>query len=185
MKVVIGLGNPGEKYTKTRHNIGFMAVDRIKQDGQDFRNFVEKKKFLSLISEGYIDRNKVLLIKPLTFVNNSGEAVYLLKKFYNLGPKDFIIIQDDSDLPLGKLKIKTGGSGAGHKGIASVNSVLENYTRVLIGVRDFDRDKGKKSLDFVLDKFPKSKIEIIEEKIKAASDAVNQLIADDSIDIGK
>ena len=130
MYLVVGLGNPGEEYSKTRHNIGFMAADEI-HSRYNFTPF--KSKFEGLIAEGTIDNNKVLLLKPQTFMNLSGNSVSKVAKFYKIPVQNIVVIHDDKDLALGKLKAKNGGSAGGHNGLKNIDSHLTNqYNRIRI-----------------------------------------------------
>lgn len=135
MKMLVGLGNPGAKYEKTRHNIGFRFLDTLtKSEGLQFaaapRFCAETATFQNH------DGNKVLLVKPLTFMNNSGEAVGQLAKFYQIEPEDISVVYDDLDLPSGKIRIKAGGGHGGHNGLRSLNLHLSNtnYVRIRIGI---------------------------------------------------
>ncbi len=132
MLVVAGLGNPGASYAGNRHNIGFMAADAIAR-----RHFFSpwRNKFKSLVAEGEIGGEKVLVIKPQTFMNVSGEAVGEAMRFHKLQPSDLIVLYDELDLPPGKLRVKTGGGAGGHNGIRSIDSHCGNaYRRVRLGI---------------------------------------------------
>ena len=132
MLIVAGLGNPGSKYTGNRHNIGFMAVDAIQQR-QGFSSW--SKKFKAEIAEGEIGGERILLIKPQTFMNLSGEAVGEAMRFYKLAPKDIVVIYDELDLPAGKARIKTGGGHGGHNGIKSIDAHCgKEYRRLRLGI---------------------------------------------------
>lgn len=146
MKLIVGLGNPGEKYTKTRHNIGFCVIDNMAQKegiGFDFDQKSESEV-------GEIAEAK--LAKPQTFMNNSGEAVSKIKNFYKIDDDDIIIIHDDVDLEIGKIRISLGGSSAGHKGVQSIIDHLgtDNFWRVRVGV---GRDEKIPTEDWVLMNF--------------------------------
>lgn len=132
MIIIAGLGNPGSQYEDNRHNIGFMAVDAIHRKGS-FSPW--SKKFKAFISEGEIGNEKVLLIKPQTFMNLSGEAVGEAMRFYKLGPGDIIAIHDELDLPAGKVRIKTGGGHGGHNGLRSLDAHCgKDYKRLRLGI---------------------------------------------------
>jgi len=155
MKLIIGLGNPGKKYEKTRHNIGFVVVDEVISNFQ-FSIFKQFPKFKSQISKGNIKDKKIIFAKPQTFMNNSGEGVRALIDFYKIDPEnDLIIIHDDKDIPLGTIKIQKDKSAAGHNGIKSIIQHLgtQNFTRVRIGVAPEDPRKIGNTADFVLKKF--------------------------------
>lgn len=136
MIILVGLGNPGEKYAKHRHNVGYMAVDAI-ADAHGFG--APREKFQAEIREGFLSgpngREKALIMKPLTYMNESGQAVQKAAQFYKLSPEDFVVFYDELDLAAGKLRIKTGGGAAGHNGIRSIDAHLGNdFRRVRIGI---------------------------------------------------
>jgi len=134
MKMLVGLGNPGSKYEKTRHNIGFRFLDLFaKSEGLSFSS---SPRFHADTATTIMNGEKVLLVKPQTFMNNSGESVAPLAKYYNIEPLDITVVYDDLDLPSGKLRIKSGGGHGGHNGLRSINQHLPNadYTRVKIGI---------------------------------------------------
>jgi PTH1 family peptidyl-tRNA hydrolase len=132
MRVIAGLGNPGAQYAGNRHNIGFMAVDAIHRK-LPFGPWT--RKFKSEISEGEIDGEKVLLIKPQTFMNLSGEAVGEAMRFYKLQPSDIAVFHDELDLPAGKVRMKTGGGHGGHNGLKSLDAHCgKDYKRVRLGI---------------------------------------------------
>ena len=117
MKVIVGLGNPGKDYEKTRHNVGFMVIDEI---ANKLGISGGKEKFDSLLLEDFVGREKVVLVKPLTFMNDSGRAVRRIMDFYSLDPGDIIVIYDDVDIDLGKLRIRKNGSAGTHNGMKSI-----------------------------------------------------------------
>ncbi|MDY6407943.1 MAG: aminoacyl-tRNA hydrolase [Pseudomonadota bacterium] len=130
--LLVGLGNPGTEYARTRHNVGFMAVDEIVHR-YSFPVFREKGK--GVFSSADIRGQKILILKPSTFMNLSGEAVLGFCSFYKLTPKDIIVFHDDMDLPVGKVKVKRGGSSGGHNGLKSIDTHIgADYLRVRIGV---------------------------------------------------
>ncbi|MBO0905925.1 aminoacyl-tRNA hydrolase [Jiella sonneratiae] len=133
MLLIAGLGNPGPKYAGNRHNIGFMAVDEIARQA-NFPAF--SKKFSAEIAEGAIAGEKVLLVKPQTFMNDSGRSVGEAVRFYKLEPKDVVVIHDELDLAPGKLRVKTGGGHGGHNGLRSIDAHLatKDYRRVRLGI---------------------------------------------------
>ena len=132
MKLIVGLGNPGSKYASNRHNVGFMAVDQI-HDHYDFSPW--RKRFSGETAEGRIGRNKCLLLKPLTYMNESGRSVGEALRFYKLDLDDVIVLYDEIDLVPGKLKAKCGGGNAGNNGLRSLTSHVGNeYHRIRIGV---------------------------------------------------
>jgi len=132
MQLFVGLGNPGAKYTRNRHNIGFMAVEAI-GEGHAFGPW--KAKFRGRVAEGTLGGEKVLLLKPETFMNRSGEAVGEAARFYKLGPGDITVFHDELDLAPGKLRVKRGGGHAGHNGLRSIHAHLgADYARVRLGI---------------------------------------------------
>lgn len=133
MKLIVGLGNPGKDYEKTRHNIGFLAVDKLAEDlGID----ITKNKFRALYGEGNCKGEKVVLIKPLTYMNLSGESLSQAIQWYKPNLEDIFVIYDDMDLPVGKLRLRTKGSAGGHNGIKSLIQHLgtQEFNRIRIGV---------------------------------------------------
>lgn len=149
MYLIAGLGNPGSQYELTRHNIGFIIVDAIYKHW-NFELFSKKADFS--IASGTINNNKAMLIKPCSFMNNSGIPVAKIKNFYKLSLDNIVVIHDDADLKFGRIKVKKGGSSAGHNGLKSIDSFIGNdYWRLRFGV---GRPEGQKSLaDYVLSKF--------------------------------
>ena len=177
--IVAGLGNPGKKYEKTRHNAGFMALDRLaKEEGFEFK----KLKFHALIADEVIGSKRCLLMKPQTMMNLSGEAVMEAADYYNIPDDKIIIIYDDISLDVGKTRIRRKGSAGGHNGIKSIISCLgsENFPRVKIGV-------GKKpSADYdlvswVLGEIPKAEEENLSKALDKSIEAA-RLIVDGEID---
>ncbi|TYO96970.1 aminoacyl-tRNA hydrolase [Desulfallas thermosapovorans] len=133
MKLVVGLGNPGPRYALTRHNAGFMAVDRL---AKRLETPVDRIFFNSLVGQGVLAGEKIILAKPQTYMNLSGQAVVALLNWYKLAPADLIVIYDDLDLPPGRLRIRDRGSAGGHRGMASIISLLGtgDFIRVRIGI---------------------------------------------------
>jgi len=158
MKLIIGLGNPEKKYHGTRHNIGFTMLDAIKDAWQkeaSFSPWSVNKKFLSELSEGRINNEKVLLVKPQTFMNLSGNAVGSLAEFYKVAPEQIIVIQDELDLAFGTFKLQTDKSSAGHRGVQSIIDRLgsQKFWRLRIGIAKDDKNQQGASADFVLNRF--------------------------------
>lgn len=160
MKLIVGLGNPGEKYKGTRHNIGFEAIDFIAKEFQ-VDNF--KKKYQGEISFFEWQGEKVALLKPLTYMNLSGNSIQEVVKFYKLDPReDLIVIYDDMDLDLARIKIKRKGRAGGHNGIKSIISHLgEDFIRIKCGIGK--PEKKEDVINYVLGKFSKGEIEAVEE----------------------
>ena len=150
MRLVVGLGNPGSRYARNRHNIGFMAADAIARR-HGFPAF--RSRFKGELSEGVIAEEKRLLLKPQTFMNDSGEAVLAAAQFYKIPPEEIIVLHDELDLRPGKLRVKRGGGNAGHNGLRSIDALLgPDYWRVRLGIGH----PGVKELvyPYVLQNFP-------------------------------
>lgn len=156
MKLIIGLGNPGDKYTNTPHNIGFAAIETIAEEYNCSAWKIDKKANAE-ISDGIIDDKKVLLAKPQTFMNSSGKTVKALLRFYKISPSDLITIHDDIDIALGAIKISEASGAAGHNGIKSVIREIgtQEFTRIRIGIRPTS-GKPANVEHFVLQRFSKT-----------------------------
>lgn len=173
MFLVVGLGNPGAEYANTRHNIGFMATDEI-FSRYNFSAF--KSKFDALVAEGQIAGEKVLLLKPQTYMNLSGNAVVKAALFYKILPENVIVIHDDIDLALGQLKAKRGGGAGGHNGLKSIDShITPDYNRIRIGV-GHPAGHGAEVADYVLGQFSKADKQIIEQELALIPEALETLI---------
>ena len=164
MIIIVGLGNPGKRYKDTWHNIGFQVVDEFAKEN-NFPEFKLSKKFNALVSENIINGKKIILAKPQTFMNNSGKPVKTLFSFYK--PKELIIVHDDIDLPLGKIRISKNRGSAGHKGVESIIKEIgtKDFTRFRIGVSS-KTEKPKNVEKYVLQKFDKEEEKIIKQVIK-------------------
>jgi len=166
LKIIIGLGNPGKKYKSNRHNVGFMLLDEIKKN-YDFPDFKMEQKFDAQISFTQNSRlSKALLAKPQTFMNNSGKSVQALINFYKLSPEDILVIHDDIDIILGKYKLATDSSSAGHNGIQNIIDILgtKKFNRIRIGVAGKNYDKKQLELcNFVLQNFEEKEMKTILE----------------------
>ena len=150
MRVYIGLGNPGRKYKETRHNIGFMVLDRLAALNKT--NFKTEQKFEAEVAEFFINQEKIILVKPLTYMNLSGVSVLKITNYYGVENDEIVVIYDDMDLPLGKLRLREKGSAGGHKGMLDITKALQtrNIPRMRIGIGS-PTFEGRK--DFVLGKF--------------------------------
>ncbi|MBJ6134214.1 aminoacyl-tRNA hydrolase [Ochrobactrum sp. Q0168] len=176
MLLIAGLGNPGPKYARNRHNIGFMAADEIFRRHR-FSNW--QKKFQAEIADGVIDGEKVLLIKPQTFMNLSGQSIGEAMRFYKLTSADLVVIYDELDLVPGKLRIKTGGGSGGHNGIKSIDAHVQsfpggqNYRRMRLGIGH----PGAKELvhNYVLGDFGKADSEWLDTLLGAVADNIGLL----------
>ncbi|AGA25239.1 peptidyl-tRNA hydrolase [Singulisphaera acidiphila DSM 18658] len=165
---MVGLGNPGSKYEGTRHNIGFEVVDRLAKGGS---GATFTRKFDGLLAESEIDFHRVLLLKPETFMNLSGRSVAQALRFYKLELADLLVVCDDLNLPLGKLRIRGGGSDGGQKGLRDITAQLgsENYARLRIGIGE----RGPvDAADFVLSRFRTADRLAVEDALILASQAV-------------
>lgn len=178
MKLIVGLGNIGNEYAKTRHNAGFLFADAL-QEKIAATPFKEEKKFKAFISEGNINGEKVLIAKPTTFMNLSGEAVSAIATFYKIPIADIWVIYDDLDIPLGSIRIRPKGSPGTHNGIKSVTANLgtENFPRIRIGVegRIAEHRRGEAS-DYVLSRFMKEEQEGIKQGIARAVEGLTLAI---------
>ncbi|WP_270728188.1 aminoacyl-tRNA hydrolase [Shimia sp. Alg240-R146] len=176
MKLFVGLGNPGTKYQNNRHNIGFMALDRIADD-HGFAPW--KGKFQGSLTEGRLGSEKVLLLKPETFMNLSGQSVGEAMRFYKLAAEDVVVFHDELDLAAGKLKYKKGGGHAGHNGLRSMHQHIgETYGRVRMGIGH----PGRKDLvsHYVLHDFHKMDQDWLDDMLRGISDGAAHLAADDT-----
>src|SRR4051794_16094704 len=168
MKLVVGLGNPGSKYEGTRHNIGFEVIDRLAAGGAG-ASF--GRKFEGLVAETSIEFHRVLLLKPQTFMNLSGRSVGQALRFYKLEVSDLLVVCDDLNLPLGKLRIRGGGSDGGQKGLKDITAQLgtDAYARLRIGIGE----RGETdAADFVLSRFRNAERPVIDDALILASQAV-------------
>lgn len=175
MKLIVGLGNPGAKYAQNRHNIGFMAMDRIASD-HGFAPW--RSKFQGLVADGRFGSEKVLLLKPETFMNLSGQSVGEAMRYLKLTPDDVIVFHDELDLAPGKVRLKTGGGHAGHNGLRSIHGHIgPDYDRVRQGIGH----PGHKDAvpGYVLRDFPKADADWLDDEMRGISDGIAHLIAGD------
>ncbi len=178
MYIIVGLGNPGRKYENTRHNLGFITIDRLASK-HDIK--VDKIKFKALVGDGRIAGQKVLLVKPQTYMNLSGESVREVANFYKVEPDEIIVIYDDLDLPLGNLRIRKSGSAGTHNGMKSVVYQLKSdqFPRVRIGI---GQNGDKDIIDFVIGGFRKEEVPILEDTVDKAVMAIESMIGE-TVDI--
>ena len=176
MKVIIGLGNPTAEYANTRHNAGFSVIDCIAEKA---KIKVIKLKFKALTGDGVINENRVMLVKPQTFMNLSGEAVAGVINFYKLTHKDIIVVFDDTTLPLGKIRIRGSGSDGGHNGVKDIINKLgtDEFLRVKVGIGE--KPDGWDLKDYVLSKFGDEEQKVIADSVKRAAEAAVFLLGDD------
>ena len=185
MLLLVGLGNPNQNNTNSRHNVGFKMIDSI---NAQFKLSKQKPKFKGLLTTGNIDAKKVYAIKPLTFMNNSGICVKELVEYFKIDVENIIVFHDDMDVDLGKIKVKIGGSSAGHNGIESIDkNIGKNYSRVRIGIghpgqkpgvadhvlNDF-ADEEKESIKIVIKNITESLSILIKKELELFSSKVNQ-----------
>lgn len=176
MKLIVGLGNPGRKYETTKHNVGFMVADLISdQLDIDFKT----SKHDALVAEGFYKGNKVLIAKPLTYMNLSGRAVLSLVNWYKISPQDVVIVYDDMDLEVGRLRIRGKGSAGGQKGMASIIQLLgtDHLPRVRIGIGR--PPAGWSAPDHVLSPFTGEEWDIIREILPLAAEAALELTSEE------
>jgi len=174
LKLIVGLGNPTPKYEQTRHNVGFDVIDILCHEigvKPDFR-----EEHHSLILNGQLESQEIILAKPQTFMNSSGTAVSAIVSNYNIPLEDMIVIYDDLNLELGLIRIRRGGSAGGHKGVKSIIESLgsEAFPRIRIGIGQ--PPQGTEAIDFVLSRFSPEEREVIDEAEKLAIEAIKVII---------
>jgi PTH1 family peptidyl-tRNA hydrolase len=173
--LVVGLGNPGREYAKTRHNLGFLVVDRL-ADRTRAEPF--KKKFSGEITKTRLGQEDALLLKPLTYMNLSGDSVQPCAAFHKIDTADIVVIHDECDLPLGTVRLKLGGGAAGHNGIKSLISRLgPDFRRVRVGVGRPDPTFKGDPADWVLNDFRPDEREIAQQAVEMAAEAVLDIAA--------
>lgn len=154
--MIAGLGNRGKEYDGTRHNIGFECVDSLQKAQSEFSSWQNKKDLRSQISSGTFGQTKVILVKPATYMNESGRAIQSVLNFYKLTPKQTAVVHDELDIPFGQIRTRQGGGHAGHNGIKSVIQYIgDGFNRVRIGIDNQDKPTQQDSADYVLAKFSK------------------------------
>src|SRR5262245_45403406 len=173
LTIIVGLGNPGERYRRTRHNLGFMVLDSLAARVDARRGREESGAW---VSAGEIGGESVLLVKPMSFMNRSGGPVLGLLKAYGAEPRDLVVVLDGVALPLGEVRIRERGGHGGHNGLRSVIEVLgsEEFPRLRLGIR---KDEGDDDLaDYVLSEFPKEDVLVVQEMVGYGADAVECLV---------
>tara|TARA_B100000959_G_C14532424_1_gene440108 strand:- start:23 stop:583 length:561 start_codon:yes stop_codon:yes gene_type:complete len=175
MLLLVGLGNPNPNNTNNRHNVGFSVIDEI---NKKFKLSKQKPKFKGLLTTGKINEQKVYAIKPLTFMNSSGVCIKELIEYFKIDVKDIFVFHDDMDIDLGKIKVKFGGSSAGHNGIDSIDkNIGKNYSRIRIGISR--PKKNSTGADHVLENFSNEEKENVQELTKNITESLSILINKD------
>lgn len=176
MHLIVGLGNPEKEYEGTRHNAGFLVIDKLLADSESETKF--DKKSNADVAKSTINKKRVLLAKPLTYMNNSGIAVRALLDFYKLKPEDLIVIHDDKDIPLGETRVQTDRGPAGHNGVKSIIEHLgtKNFMRIRVGVAPAAQTEIKDTGNFVLGKFTKEEIKKLKKVIENTVKEIEMMI---------
>jgi peptidyl-tRNA hydrolase, PTH1 family len=180
MKLIIGLGNPGKQYEQTRHNVGFMVIDKL---SKELSIPLDRHKFNGIYGIGHISGEKIILLKPLTYMNLSGECIRPLMDYYEINDDEIVVIYDDLDLPVGKIRLRAKGSAGGHNGIKSMISHLasQEFNRIRVGV---DRpNNGMKISDYVLGQFTKEEEQGIQEAIDRSVNACEKWLSTSFIQV--
>jgi PTH1 family peptidyl-tRNA hydrolase len=181
MKIIVGLGNPGNEYETSRHNAGWMTVDALAKD-LDAEPFMEEKKFKAFVCFASYEGGKLILVKPLTFMNLSGEAVQPIAAFYKVQPSHILCICDDLDTPFGSLRIRAKGGAGTHNGLKSmVQQLGENFPRIRIGIESRGQTSAKEqeTTSFVLGNFNAEEQPVLKTVIKKAVEAVKTWLTGD------
>ena len=175
MLLLVGLGNPNPNNTNNRHNVGFLVIDEI---NKKFKLSKQKPKFKGLLTTGNINEQKVYAIKPLTFMNSSGICIKELIEYFKIDVKNVFVFHDDMDIDLGKVKVKFGGSSAGHNGIESIDkNIGKNYSRIRVGI---GRPKNNSAgADHVLDNFSNEEMDNVQSVTKNITESLSILISKD------
>lgn len=173
MKVVIGLGNPGVRYQMSRHNIGFQVVDRL---AKTYHILISTKRFKSFYGTGQIDSQEITLVKPMTFMNLSGEAVKKLVNFFQVGLGDLIVVHDDMDLSFGRIRFKRRGGDGGHQGVRSIIELMDgnNFLRLKVGIGR--PPQGMDPAAYVLNNFNQSEQPRVDELLDRAAEALKVML---------
>ncbi len=173
IKFIVGLGNPGARYANSRHNIGFLIADRFaRAHGLDF----SRKRFNAQVAEGNVDEQRILLVKPQTYMNTSGESVGKWFAFYKVASHDLLVIYDDLDLPLGKMRLRSRGSSGGHHGMESIISRIgtSDFPRLRVGI---GRPNPDADIDHVLGNFDADERAVMDDTFTRAVDAIDVWLA--------
>lgn len=180
VKLIIGLGNPGKPYENTRHNIGFEVIDAL---AEKWGAPLNQSKFNGVYASVHRPEGKVILLKPLTYMNLSGESVRPLMDYFNIDIEDIVVIYDDLDLDIGKLRLRAKGSAGGHNGIKSLIQHLgtQEFNRIRVGVSR--PPAGMKVADYVLSRFSKEDAPIVSDAVKKSCDAVEVSLTKPFLDV--
>lgn len=177
MKIIIGLGNPEAKYIGTRHNVGFAVLDSFQKTAGDFSDFKEEKKLQATISEGMIGKEKVILVKPQAYYNESGMVTAAVLHYYKEGKANLLVIHDDLAMPVGKIRVKSDSSAGGNNGVKSIIQHLksQDFVRIKIGIWSELKEKMDAS-DFVLGKFSAEEKKVLQATIEEVKAKIIELI---------
>lgn len=191
MKIIAGLGNPGLKYKTTRHNVGFLAIDKIASHSEvspvgENLHFIQNHTFNAQVASTQVNGEKIFLIKPQTFMNDSGQAISKIMQYFKVDISDLIVLLDEVDIPLGQIRIRLEGSSAGHKGLQNIIDILgtDQFVRVRIGIaeeiKNLQEIDQKNDLidtkDYVLESFSKRELPILEQVIeRTANEVISRL----------
>lgn len=168
MKLIVGLGNPGKQYEQTRHNIGFAVIDTL---AERLQISLDQAKFKGIYGSRLIEGEKVFLLKPLTYMNLSGESIIAIMDYFDIDTEDLLVIYDDLDLPVGKIRLRQKGSAGGHNGIKSIIAHLgtQEFNRIRVGINR--PSNGMSITDYVLGRFAKEEHEGVIEAVERSADA--------------
>jgi len=177
MPLIVGLGNPGRQYARTRHNAGFMVLDRLAERWRV--SFASKKKFSARVALLDRDGSRLLLCKPETFMNASGEAVKAISAFYRVAPESILTVVDDADLPLGEIRLRPRGSSGGHHGLESIEQHLgtREFPRLRVGIGRHESG-AREITDYVLSQFGPDEAELLEKVLTRACDQIECWLSD-------
>jgi peptidyl-tRNA hydrolase, PTH1 family len=180
MKIIVGLGNPGREYAHTRHNVGFITIDEL---SNRHNISLDKEKFKGIYGSGFIQGEKVILVKPLTYMNLSGECVRPMMDYFGLDVENLIVIYDDLDLPIGKIRLRTKGSAGGQNGMKSIIQQVgsQDFKRIRIGIGR--PTNGMSVPNYVLSKFTEEEVPDVVASIKSSADACDKWMKDSFIDV--
>lgn len=174
--LIVGLGNPGQEYELTRHNAGFLSVDEFVNKSDEMEDWINKKDMKCLISGGRIAEKRIIAMKPTTFMNLSGESVQAVASFYKIHPDNIVVIHDDLDIIFGQIRLRKGGSDAGHNGIKSVTGLIgEDYSRIRVGIGPKAPEQIA-SEDYVLQKFNQQELPQLPNLLKEVNAIISEYI---------